>query len=121
MDRLGQISFQANDNTDIFLVADVREAGVEISDEALLNVGDPQFESDKAWITGNIPRIKSVQVDGDTSIVQAWFKGELYTDPFVITVYLECELAEELIEAVSDEPLEEEPGSSDLEPQEVNL
>ena len=41
-------------------------------------VEDSQFESDKAWVTGNVPKIKPVHVEGDTSIINAWFKGETY-------------------------------------------
>lgn len=105
--RLGTVTFQANDNTDVFCVAEVFENGLETSDEALLNVEDPQFDSDKAWVTGKVPKIKPVIIEGDTAILQAWFKGEVFTDPFVITVYVECEMAEELQEDVPVEKKEE--------------
>jgi hypothetical protein len=96
--RLGTVTFQANDNTDVFCIADVFENGLETSDEMLINVEEPQFDSDKAWVTGKVPKIKPVMIEGDTGILQAWFKGEVFTDPFVITVYVECEMAEELQE-----------------------
>ena len=121
MDKLGTISFQANDSTDVFLVMQVREDGIEQSDEALMNIIGTQFDSDSAWVTGNIPRMKSVQVEGDTSIIQAWFKGEEFQGSFMITVYLECELTEELIEAEADETEEGFDNKEDLEPQEINL
>lgn len=99
----GTISFQANDEMDVFCVARVEEEGIEISDEALIKVKDPQFDSDQAWVTGNVPKIKPVNVDGDTSIINAWFKGESFDVPFVITVYVECETVEELEVVVADE------------------
>jgi hypothetical protein len=49
---LGNITFQANDKTDVFHVEQVKEDGMETSDEALFLLEDPQFESDKVWVTG---------------------------------------------------------------------
>jgi hypothetical protein len=119
----GTISFQANDEMDVFYVARVEEEGIEISDEALIKVKDPQFDSDQAWVTGNVPKIKPVNVDGDTSIINAWFKGEMFDVPFVITIYVECETVEELEVVVADEKTEEEQrGEFDpLEPMEIHL
>lgn len=119
----GTISFQANDEMDVFCVARVEEEGIEISDEALIKVKDPQFDSDQAWVTGNVPKIKPVNVDGDTSIINAWFKGETFDVPFVITIYVECETVEELEVVVADEKTEEEQrGEFDpLEPMEIHL
>ena len=119
----GTISFQANDEMDVFYVARVEEEGIEISDEALIKVKDPQFDSDQAWVTGNVPKIKPVNVDGDTSIINACFKGETFDVPFVITIYVECETVEELEVVVADEKTEEEQrGEFDsLEPMEIHL
>jgi len=119
----GTVSFQANDNMDVFYVARLKEEGIESSDESIIQVEDSQFESDKAWVTGNVPKIKPVHVEGDTSIINAWFKGETYQDPFVITVYVECETAEELEEVTADEEIEQDKRSRNdfLEPVEINL
>lgn len=123
---LGTISFQANDKMDVFHVAQVLEDGIEASDETLLKVEDTQFESDKAWITGNVSEIKPVHIEGDTSIINAWFKGESFDKSFVITVYVECEMVEELEEVSADETIEEEDkGKSSridyMEPNEIHL
>jgi hypothetical protein len=45
---------------------------------------------------------------------------ESYTNPFVITVYVECEMAEELEEVVGGSKIDEE-GNDYLEPMEINL
>ena len=116
----GTVSFQANDKMDVFYVARVEEEGIEFSSEAVIQVEDTQFESDKAWITGNVPRIKPLNVDGDTSIINAWFKSETFDTPFVITVYLECETAEEFEEVIEVEMMEERKFDP-LEPMEINL
>ena len=119
----GTVSFQANDKMDVFHVAQVMNEGIEPSDNTLLQIEDSQFDSDKAWVTGNVPKIKPVHVEGDTSIINAWFKGETYQDPFVITVYVECETAEELEEVTADEEIEQDKRSRNdfLEPVEINL
>lgn len=118
--RWGTLTFQANDQADIFHIAEVREDGLEISDETLLNVEEPQFDSDKAWVTGKLPKIKPVKIEGDTAIIHAWFKGETFDSPFVMRIYVECELAEELQEVVM-EKIEDEDTKADLEPQEIHL
>lgn len=119
---LGTISFQSNDKMDVFHVAQVVENGIEASDEALLNVEDAQFDSDKAWVTGNVPRIRPVNIEGDTATINAWFKAQEFDKSFVLTIYVECELAEELQEVIADEKVEEEREGSDyLEPMEINL
>ena len=119
----GTVSFQANDKMDVFHVARLKEEGIESSDESIIQVEDSQFESDKAWVTGNVPKIKPVHVEGDTSIINAWFKGETFENPFVITVYVECETAEELEEVTADEEIEQDKSERNdfLEPVEINL
>jgi hypothetical protein len=116
---LGNITFQANDKTDVFHVEQVKEDGMETSDEALFLLEDPQFESDKVWVTGNVPKLKPVHIEGDTSMIHAWFKGTSYANPFVITVYVECEMAEELEEVISEEASDDK--EDFLEPIEINL
>lgn len=120
--RTGTITFQANDKTDVFYIADVEEAGIEPSDESVLQIEDTQFDTGKAWVTGYVPRIKQVNIEGDTSIINAWFKGENFDNPFVIKVYVECETAEEFEEVVEEE-LEKDNNDrdDDLEPMEINL
>jgi hypothetical protein len=117
----GTITFQANDNLDVFHIAQVFEDGIEASDEAVLKIDDTQFESDKAWVTGNVPRIKPVNIGGDTAIIHAWFKGESFDKPVVVTVYIECEMVEELEEVVADEEGEKKAGSDYLDPMEIHL
>ena len=119
----GTVSFQANDKMDVFYVARLKEEGIESSDESIIQVENSQFESDKAWVTGNVPKMKPVHVEGDTSIINAWFKGETYENPFVITVYVECETAEELEEVRADEEIEQDKSERNdfLEPVEINL
>ncbi len=96
--RLGTISFQANSKSDVFYVAQVSLDGISPSDETLLNVEDTQFDSDKSWVTGDVPKMREVFIEGDTTVINAWFKGETFDKDFVVRVYVEYELAEELEE-----------------------
>lgn len=102
MERLGLLSFQSNDKADIFHVEEVREPGLELSDESWFGVEDPQFESEAAWVTGSIPKINALNVDGDSILLRAWFRGEKFVQPFMLNVYVEYEEAEELIEDDSE-------------------
>jgi hypothetical protein len=61
-----------------FMWQQVQEDGIESSDEALCLVEDSQFDGDKAWVTGNVPKMKPVHIEGDTSIINAWFKGVIH-------------------------------------------
>lgn len=117
--RLGNVSLQAQGSLDVFAVIPVWENGVEPSDEMLLNVSDAQFESDHAWVTGKVPQMNLVNVDGDTATLQAWFKGEVFDSPFTIRVYVEFELAEELIAVEKDLTEEEKQAAKDAQPQEI--
>ena len=123
--RLGTISFQANDKADVFHVAQVFADGTESSDEVLLNVEDPQFDSDKAWVTGNVPEMRAVTIEGDTTNISAWFRGEAFDKPYVIRIYVECELAEELEKVIADEKVEmseeDKATAAMLEPNEIHL
>jgi hypothetical protein len=118
---LGTITFQANDKMDVFHIVQVVEDGIEVSDETRLNVEDAQFDGDKAWVTGNVPRMKPVNIAGDSAIINAWFKGESFDKPFVLTVYIECEMAEELAEVVADEKVDDDANADPLEPMEIHL
>jgi hypothetical protein len=120
MDRLGTISFQSNDNSDLFLVEEVRESHVETSDEALIDIDEVQFNADMPWVTGRVPQLKPVNVEGDTTVINCWFKGERFDKSFEITVYVECEEAETLV-GVKLEKEQDEDDKSDLEPQILEL
>jgi hypothetical protein len=123
MDSLGTITFQANDSTDIFLKLQVQPqfGSTEPSDEDLMNVEDPQFHSNLNWVTGNVPKMTPVQIEGDTTVISAWFQARTFGFKFMITIYVECEFEEELIEVEADEIVEGEDTKADLEPQEIYL
>jgi hypothetical protein len=121
--KTGTISFQANDKADVFWVVNVLESGEEQSDETFFGVIDPEFENDKAWVTGKVPMFKPIHIEGDTALINAWFKAEDFDSPFEIKIYLECEAAEELAAVIEEKEIEDKQNESSslLDPIEVNL
>ena len=97
MDKIGTITFQSNESSDVFYVADVYEAGIEETDENVIGIVPMQFEGVAAWVTGRVPKMKPVNVEGDTTILHGWFKGGVSGMPYRLTIYVEYELTEELI------------------------
>jgi len=121
MDKIGTITFQSNGSSDVFCVFDVYEAGIEASDENLIGILPMQFEGVAAWVTGLVPKMKPVNIEGDTAILHGWFQGGISGMPYRLTIYVEYELAEELL---AEMPGEESKGVEDDacdEPQEIIL
>lgn len=119
----GTISFQANDSLDIFYKTEVKTDEIEDSDETLMGIEDLQFESEVAAITGNGPKMKPMHVPGDTAVIHGWYQSRILVAPFTITVYIEYEEAEELIDSREDS--DESEGSAtndtDMESNEIHL
>ena len=101
--KIGTISLQANDNTDLFLKTDVSSDGSTQSDENLILVQDAQFDSDKPYVTGRISKEYLTNIDGDTSLIKGWFKGNSFISPFSICVYVQYEEPEQVEEIIAEE------------------
>lgn len=108
MAYLGTLSFQANDNTDVFLVADVVTSQFYPTDNILMGYAIDELEALPEWVSGKLPKKTSVTVDGDTSVLYCTYKASVPID-FEITVYLEYEQIEELSTEViqEDEKIEQ--------------
>jgi len=120
MDRIGTITFQSNESSDVFYVADVYEAGIEQTDENLIGIPPMQFEGVAAWVTGRVPKMTPVNIEGDTAVIHGWFKGGVSGMPYRLSIYIEYELVEELLPGMPDEREQGEPGACD-ESQEIIL
>ncbi len=94
MGRLGTLSFQANDNTDVFLIAPVSDLEDITSDEVLLDSNTEDLDMMPEWITGRLPKPTPVTVDGDTTSLQCLYRA-IETRSFTLTIYVEYEEAEE--------------------------
>lgn len=97
MSNLGFVTLQSNDYADVFYHRGLDYADEVQSDETMIGVEDPQLESNRPWVVGSLPESTPVNIDGDAGVIHGWFMGESYTEPFVIRVYVEYELAEELV------------------------
>lgn len=113
------MSFQANNSLDIFHVLEMRKEDELISDEALIKVKDVQFDSDKPWVTGHVPQMIPVNVEGDTTLIIALVKAECFSDPYTLRIYVECEEAETLFDETTE--TQDPDANCDLEPQEIHL
>lgn len=94
---MGMISFQSNDELDVFQILEVPQSGISPSVESLLGIEDSQFESDRAWVTGYVPKLVPVDVDGDTTVIHSWFRAETFDKSFVLRIYVEFEEAETVV------------------------
>jgi len=95
MDRLGTIYFQALDNTDVFLTEDVFMDGYDGNDLISTNIPEPFNIEQYSIYNGKVPTMAQVSVDGDTSVIYGWFKGDHFPYAYTIRVYVEYEIDEE--------------------------
>jgi len=94
MARLGILSLQANDNTDVFLTTPVFDLNPIASDEALLGINTEDLDVMPEWITGRLPKPTQVTVDGDTISLQCLYRA-IDAQNFIMTIYVEYEETEE--------------------------
>jgi hypothetical protein len=97
MAKLGTISLQALESTDVFLEADVYLDGITEAGEISATITEPGFDMDKAWVSGNVPKVIPVDVSGVSSVIYGWYKGSSHPGPFKLKVYVQYEEVEELI------------------------
>jgi len=96
MARLGIVTLQALDSSDIFLKEDVFMDGETDPFELAASITEPGFDQDKAWVSGSVPKVIPVNVEGDTSIIIGWFNGDSFSFPYTINIYIEYEEADEV-------------------------
>lgn len=95
MDRLGTIYFQALDNTDVFLAEDVLMDGYDGNDLITTKIPEPFNIEQYSIYNGKVPAMTPVTVDGDTSVIYGWFKGDHFPYQYTVRVYVEYETDEE--------------------------
>lgn len=104
MRRVGQIKFQSNDRMDIFYTAEIWDDSIAETDESFMNIGAGDVGEDPTWVNGKPPKMKTVDVDGDTVSIQVLLIGEFAISDQVLTVYLEYEMPEELLDNEVEKP-----------------
>jgi hypothetical protein len=100
MAKIGTVTLQALDMTDIFLKENVFLDGIPREEENRAELTEPGFDTERVWVTGNAPKPIPVKVPGDVAIIYGWFNGVFnspYAYPYTITIYVEYEEVEELL------------------------
>jgi hypothetical protein len=104
MAHLGIISFQSLDERDVFLKVDVQLEQNLQTDEGLWNMAALGFNTTKPWVGGKGAQPFTVDVDGDSGVIEGWFRGTMFPGLFLLKVYL---LYEE-VETTEDETTSDE-------------
>jgi hypothetical protein len=100
MAKVGTVTLQALDMTDIFLKENVFLDGINREEEERAELTEPAFDTNRAWVIGSVPKTIPVVVPGDVAIIYGWFNGVFnspYPYPYTITVYVEYEEVDELL------------------------
>ena len=97
MARVGKISFQVQNESDLFLELEVYAGGEEESSEQQCMVVEPSFEQFFQYLSGKRPHYVEVDAEGDSSVVYGIFRGENFTIPFTLYLYVEYEETESVI------------------------
>ncbi|MDB5274470.1 MAG: hypothetical protein JWO58_2837 [Chitinophagaceae bacterium] len=97
MPSLGTLSFQSNDDTDVFLVAEIINSQSFPSDDSVLGYSLEDLEIQPVWVTGRLPQKTEVTVEGDTTCLHCLYRTDI-PRMFEMTIYIEYEEIEELTE-----------------------
>jgi hypothetical protein len=96
MARVGRVSFQVQNESDLFLELEVYPGGEEELYEQQFMVVEPSFEQFFQYLSGRRPEFMEVDAEGDSSVVYGIFRGENFTSPFTLYLYVEYEEIEVL-------------------------
>ncbi|HVD99531.1 MAG TPA: hypothetical protein VNB90_15085 [Cytophagaceae bacterium] len=106
MGRLGKVNFQVQNKTDLFLELEVYPGGDEEAADQACMIAEPGFEQFSQYLSGRRPEFIEVDAEGDSCVVYGIFRGENFTDPFTLYVYVEYEEVEALTSTVEQEQIE---------------
>jgi hypothetical protein len=106
MGRLGKVSFQVQNKSDLFLEVEVYTGGDEEPADQSCMVAEPGFEQFAQYLSGKTPKFIEVDAEGDSCVVYGIFRGENFIDPFTLHVYVEYEEVETLTSSVEQAEIE---------------
>lgn len=98
--RIGTITFQSLDRSDVFLVAEVLPTEYPGLDEEFMGFDSQELEAERPWVTGLYNQKHVVDVEGDTRNLYCTYRADEGRE-FIMTVYVEYEEVDE----VSHEPI----------------
>lgn len=88
------------DDSDVFVKEDIYLDGLKDFGDLQTEISEPGFEEEKAWVTGEVPKVMPVSVNGDTSVIYGWFRGEAFSASFYLKIYIEYEEADDQTQEV---------------------
>lgn len=109
MARLGKVSFQVQNESDLFLEWEVYLGGDEEISEQQCMVAEPGFEQFAQYLSGRRPEFIEVDAEGDSSVVYGIFRGENFTAPFMLYLYVEYEDTEQLTSEQEQKEIDRKP------------
>ena len=109
MGRVGKVSFHVQNQSDLFLELEVYPGGEEESSEQSFMVVEPGFEQFFQFLSGRRPEFIQTDIDGDSSVINGIFRGENFTAPFTLYLYVEYEEVEKLASESEQKELERKP------------
>ena len=108
MARVGKVSFQVQNESDLFLEMEVYPGGEEELSEQQFMVLEPSFEQFFQYLSGRRPEFIEVDVEGDSRVLYGMIRGENLTSPFTLYLYVEYEATEELASETEQKEIEKE-------------
>lgn len=109
MGRLGKVSFQVQNESDLFLELEVYPGGDEEQADQDCMVIEPGFEQFEQYLSGRKPKFIEVDAEGDSCVVYGIFRGENFVDPFTLYVYVEYEETEALTNTNEQKEIDRKP------------
>lgn len=99
MARLGSVSFQVQNESDLFLELEVYPGGEEEYADEQCMVVEPSFEQFFQYLSGRRPHYTEVDAEGDSSVVYGIFRGEDFSHSFTLYLYVVYEEMEAVTSA----------------------
>jgi hypothetical protein len=97
--KLGKVAFQMLDESDLFLTAEIFTESNFQSDESIAQVDQIDFDGDKVWISGNVPKKIPLLQEGNAGSLQGWYLcHNLISVPYTLNLFIEYEETAELLE-----------------------
>lgn len=109
MGRLGKVSFQVQNESDLFLELEVYPGGEEEQADQDCMIAEPGFEQFAQYLSGRTPKYIEVDAEGDSSVVYGIFRGENFADSFTLYVYVEYEETEALTPPIEQKEIDRKP------------
>jgi hypothetical protein len=94
LNKVGTVSLQSNESSDLFFQAEVFQNGNVFPDPNELVIQPFGANSEKAWITGKVPKAIMTNISGSTGSLMGWYKSVYNTYPYQVKIYVHYLISE---------------------------